>query len=144
MGGLTAQDLSLALGGILKVVTIPVLRENYRRLLILNCEGTKSMPKLVLAKVLYSYLCNFRDLALRHMRRKPLAGFLIFHPWAEIWGPWGSKMPNFFSIFSNFFDETLFIYGISKIQLMVFVSYVWGLILSSLIDNGAVLWSHST
>ena len=38
----------------------------------------------------------------------------------------------------------LLIYGISKIQLMVFVSCVWGLILSSLIDIGAVFWSQST
>ena len=56
---------------------------SYRKPLILNCEGTKSMPKLVLAKVLYPYLCNLRDLALRHMRQKPSAGFLIFHRWRQ-------------------------------------------------------------
>ena len=68
----------------------------YRGSLTLNCEGTKSMSKLVLAKVLPLHLRNLRDLALRHMRRKPSAGYLIFHPWVEIWGPWGSKMPTIF------------------------------------------------
>jgi len=41
---------------------------NYRRPLILNCEGTKSMHKLVLTTVFHPYLCNLGDLALRHMR----------------------------------------------------------------------------